>query len=207
MTNAAPFRRLLASDGVREVCELRGRLGFMAFHGGALEALTDVVAERAAELSDSSYYAVLQPPDLNWHVPSHHVSPNESATLASFIEHVDAVITVHGYGRHGYWTTLLLGGQNRQLASHVSLHLRPKLPEYRIETKIDSIPNELRGLHPTNPVNLPRRQGVQIELPPRVRGVSPLWKDWKGPGLVPHTEALILALANAAATWLTGQDG
>lgn len=60
---------------------------------------------------------------------------------------------------------------------------------------------ELRGLHAANPVNLPRHGGVQIELPPRVRGTSPIWKDWTGPGLVPHTEALIDGLAAAARTW------
>lgn len=201
MTSATPFRELLDSDGVREVCELRGRLGFMAYHGGSLEELTDVVAQRAAERSGASYYGVSQPPDLNWHIPSHLVSPAESPVLTGFLEHVDAVITIHGYGRHGYWTTLLLGGQNRALAEHVAAKLRPQLPDYRIETDVDAMPPELRGLHARNPVNLPRQQGVQIELPPRVRGASPIWKDWAGPGLVPHAESLIDALVAAATTW------
>ena len=38
---------------------------------------------------------------------------------------------------------------------------------------IDAIPRELRGLHPDNPVNRPRAGGVQLELPPRVRGLGP----------------------------------
>ncbi|MDO8364803.1 MAG: poly-gamma-glutamate hydrolase family protein [Actinomycetota bacterium] len=196
-----PFRDLLNTEGVREVCHLRGRLGFMAFHGGSLENLTDVVAEQAAARSEASYYGVLQPPDLNWHIPSHRVSPAESPTLAAFVEHVEVVITVHGYGRHGFWTTLLLGGQNRQLADHLAGHLRPHLPDYHVETDLQKIPKELRGMHEQNPVNLPAKQGVQIELPPRVRGASPVWKDWQGPGLVPHTESLINALAAAATTW------
>ncbi len=108
-----PFRELLATPGVREVCHLRGPLGFMAYHGGSLEALTDIVAEQAAERSGASYYGVLQPPDFNWHIPSHRVSPTDSATLAGFLEHVDIVITIHGYGRHGFWTSLLLGGRSR----------------------------------------------------------------------------------------------
>lgn len=201
MTSAAPFRELLDSEGVREVCELRGKLGFMAYHGGALEALTDVIAEQAAERSDASYYGVLQPQELLWHVPSHQIDPAHSDVLAGFVQHVDVVITIHGYGRHGYWTTLLLGGQNRALAEHVASHLRPALPDYRIDTDIDTMPIELRGLHARNPVNLPHQQGVQIELPPRVRGVSPIWKDWKGPGLVPHADALIDALVAAATSW------
>lgn len=203
MTTAASFRALLDSDDVHEVCQLRGRLGFMAYHGGSLEALTDVVASRAAERSGASYYGVLQPADLNWHIPSRLVGPTESDVLAGFLEHVDIVITIHGFGRHGYWTTLLLGGRNRVLADHVATHLRPQLPDYRIETDVDSIPIELRGMHARNPVNLPRQQGVQIELPPRVRGVSPVWKDWKGPGLVPHSDALIDGLASAATAWTT----
>ncbi|MGB8862350.1 MAG: poly-gamma-glutamate hydrolase family protein [Ilumatobacteraceae bacterium] len=197
----SPFRELLATDGVREECELRGRLGFMAYHGGSLEAMTDVVAEQAAARSGASYYAVLQPPDFTWHIPSHRVAPAESEVLAGFLEHVDIVITVHGYGRHGFWTTLLLGGQNRAFAEHIAAHVRPHLPDYTLATDLDAMPKELRGLHATNPVNLPRQQGVQVELPPRVRGSSPIWKDWVGPGLVPHTEALIDGLAAAASAW------
>jgi phage replication-related protein YjqB (UPF0714/DUF867 family) len=199
--SSTPFRDLLASPGVREECHLAGRVGFMAYHGGSLEHLTDVIARQAAERSGASYYAVLQPEDLVWHIPSHKVSPEESPALQRFVEHVDAVITIHGFGRQDMWTTLLLGGQNRELAEHVALRLRPRLPDYTIETDLDAMPKELRGLHAANPVNLPRRQGVQIELPPRVRGTSPIWKDWKGPGLVPHTEALIEGLAEAAAGW------
>ena len=196
-----PFRELLATPGVREVCHLRGPLGFMAYHGGSLEALTDIVAEQAAERSGASYYGVLQPPDFNWHIPSHRVSPTDSATLAGFLEHVDIVITIHGYGRHGFWTSLLLGGQHRPFADHIAGHLRSHLPDYTVETDLEAMPRELRGLHADNPVNLPRQQGVQIELPPRVRGSSPIWKDWPGPGLVPHTESLIDGLVAAATSW------
>ena len=198
---ATPFRDLLATPGVREICELRSRLGFMAYHGGSLEALTDIVASRAAERSGASYYGVLQPADFTSHIPSHRVSADESDTLATFVDHVDVVITIHGYGRHGYWTTLLLGGQHRSLAEHVAGHLRNHLEGYTIETDLAAMPKELRGLHATNPVNVPRHQGVQIELPPRVRGASPMWKDWTGPGLVPHTESLIDGLVVAATSW------
>lgn len=201
MTRPTPFRDLLDTEGVEEVAELRGPVGFMAFHGGSLEEMTDVIARAAAAECGASYYGVHQPPDFNWHIPSHKVSPAESSTLRSFIDHVEVVITIHGYGRHGMWTTLLLGGQNRDLAEHVALHLRPLLPDYTVETSLHHMPRELRGMHHHNPVNLPVGKGVQIELPPRVRGRSPVWRDWKGPGLVPHTEALIEGLAQAAGSW------
>jgi phage replication-related protein YjqB (UPF0714/DUF867 family) len=195
------FAELLAHPGVREVHERRGRFGFMAYHGGSLEVATDVIASQAAERSGASYYGVLQPPDLQWHIPSTKVRPEESGELAAFLEHVDVVVTVHGYGRQNFFTSLLLGGRNRELAAVLGAHLRQRLPAYEILTDVEAIPTELRGQHHANPVNLPLRAGVQLELPPRVRGSSPLWWDWEGPGLVPHTEALIDALAATALAW------
>ncbi len=193
------FAQLLTLDGVIEQCELRSRFGFMAFHGGGLEEMTDVIAHAAAERSGASYYGVIHPPNWELHLPSTRVSPTDSPCLATFIDHVDVVVTVHGFGRPALMTSLLLGGQNRELACHVAGHLRRALPAYDVVDDLDDIPKELRGVHARNPVNLPTRQGVQIELPPRVRGSSPLWWDWEG-GLTPHTEALIDALALAATT-------
>jgi phage replication-related protein YjqB (UPF0714/DUF867 family) len=198
----SPFAELLSTPGVEESCTLRGPVGFMAFHAG-LEAMTDVVASEAAERSGSSFYGVRQPDDLAWHIPSHLVSPDVSRALAGFVEHVEVVITIHGYGRHGRWTSLLLGGQNRALADHVADALRPALPDYDVVTDLESIPGELRGLHAANPVNLPRQRGVQVELPPRVRGRTPHWAHWRGPGHVPPVESLIAALATAALSWPT----
>ena len=199
------FADLLALPGVEEVCELRSRFGFMAFHGGALEAMTDVIARAAADAADASYYGVHHPPDVP-HLSSHAVDPEHSPTLAAFLTHVDVVITVHGYGRAGHWASLLVGGGNRELADHVGDHLRRRLPAYDVRTDLDDIPRELRGLHPDNPVNRPRGAGAQIELPPRVRGSSPMWWDWEGPGPTPHTQSLIDALAAAARTWPPRSD-
>lgn len=195
------FAELLASDGVREEMTLRGRFGFMAFHGGELEAVTDYIAREAAERAGASYYGVLLPKSLEWHLPSHKVTADQSPALAEYLAHVEIVITVHGYGRDGFWTTLLLGGGNRRLASHMAPILAEHLPDYTVMHDIDEIPRELRGLHQDNPVNVPPHSGVQLELPPRVRGASPIWKDWKGPGPVPHTVSLIEALAECARTW------
>ena len=195
------FRELLAHPGVEEVLELRGSFGFMAFHGGSLEERTDVIARAAAERANASYYGVHQPAGLRQHVPSHRFTADQSQRLATFIGHVDVVITVHGYGRQGLFTTMLLGGTNRELAAHVAPHLRRSLPAYRVEDDIERIPKELRGLHPSNPVNAVRGGGVQLELPPRVRGTSPMWWDWEGPHPTPHTATLIDGLVDAATTW------
>jgi phage replication-related protein YjqB (UPF0714/DUF867 family) len=195
------FATLLGSPGVVEVSTLRGRVGFMAYHGGALEAMTDVIATRAAERASASLYAVIQPDGMREHLPSIQVRPDESERLAAFVEHVDIVVTIHGYGRRGLFSSLLLGGANRPFAEHVGAALRRSLPAYDIVTDLDAIPEPLRGLHRHNPVNLARDGGVQIELPPRVRGSSPMWWDWEGPALTPHTESLIDGLVDAATTW------
>jgi len=173
----------------------------MAYHGGALEAMTDVIATRAAERASASLYAVIQPDGMREHLPSIQVRPDESERLAAFVEHVDIVVTIHGYGRRGLFSSLLLGGANRPFAEHVGAALRRSLPAYDIVTDLDAIPEPLRGLHRHNPVNLARDGGVQIELPPRVRGSSPMWWDWEGPALTPHTESLIDGLVDAATTW------
>jgi phage replication-related protein YjqB (UPF0714/DUF867 family) len=195
------FRDLLASPGVEEILELRSTVGFLAFHGGSLERQTDVIARDAAARAGASLYAVVQPDDLRWHVPSIHVSPDASPALAAFVAHVDVAVALHGYGREGMWTSLLLGGSNRSLAVHLADRLAAALPDYAHVHAIDDIPVDLRGLHPRNPVNLPRGGGVQIELPPRVRGTTPHWAGWDGPGHCPPVEALVAALAEGVTTW------
>jgi phage replication-related protein YjqB (UPF0714/DUF867 family) len=196
------FAELLAHDGVEEDLELRSTFGFMAFHGGNLEEGTDLVAAAAAERAGASLYAVRQPPTLRWHVPSIEVAPDESEALMSFLGHVDVVVAVHGYGRDGLWTSLLLGGHHRRLASHMAEHLRGAMPGYQVVDDLDDIPPDLRGVHPRNPVNLPRGGGVQLELPPRTRSRTvPLWADLPADAPIPHQLALIEALARAAATW------
>jgi phage replication-related protein YjqB (UPF0714/DUF867 family) len=201
MSNMGDFATILGTPGVEEVCEIRSTIGFMAYHGGHLEWMTDVIAHRAAEASGASVYAVTQPEGMSEHFPSTTVDRDHSETLAEFLDHVDIVVTVHGFGRRGLFGSLLLGGQNRDFAEHVGATLREHLPAYDIVTDVDAIPKPLRGMHERNPVNVPPKQGVQIELPPRVRGSSPLWWDWEGPELTPHTESLIDGLATAATRW------
>jgi phage replication-related protein YjqB (UPF0714/DUF867 family) len=196
------FAELLAMPGVVEELELRSRFGFMAYHGGALEEMTDVIAKQAAQRSGASYYAVTQPESLLIHLPSISVTPDQSPAMAAFLDHVEIVVTVHGFGRRQMMTSILLGGRNRHLAGHVATHLRRALPVYDVVDELARIPTELQGVHDRNPVNAPRLGGVQIELPPRVRGTSAVWWDLDA-DTNPHTAALIEALAHAATTWET----
>lgn len=200
------FADLLREPGVVETCRLGTAFGFMAFHGGSLEVGTDLIAADAAERSGASLYTVSQPDDLNWHIPSKLVAPAASPALAEFLDHVDAVVALHGFGRDGLFTSLLLGGQDRALAAWLRGQVAPALPHYDLIDDLDAIPVALRGLHPDNPVNLARGGGVQLELPPRVRGLGPYWDD---PARVAdqgtHTDALVAALSDAARAWVVDQ--
>ena len=205
------FAELLALPGVVEELALRNDFGFCAYHGGNLERRTDLIAREAAQRSGASYYSVIQPLDMHHHIPSAKIDPNVSDKFGAFIEHCSVIVTVHGYGRRGLFTSLLCGGGNRQLAGHVAGHLGRALPAYRSVDQIDHIPSGLRGLHPKNPCNLPRHGGMQLELPPRVRGLSPLAHHWPtapvGEHRFPHLHDLIIGLAEAARSWPAAGNG
>ncbi len=188
---------LLAHDGVVEELALRSTVGFLALHGGSLERETDQIAREAAEVAGASLYALSQPDDLRWHIPSVRMDPADSPALGRFLDHVEVVLSVHGYGRDGMFTTLLLGGGNRTLATQAAGHLRDALPGYRVEDDLDAIPKLLRGLHRDNPVNRTRGGGVQIELPPRIR--------LQGPNADPAARAaLVEGLVTAAQSLSSG---
>ena len=192
---------LLARDDVAEHCELRSTFGLMALHGGGLEVMTDTIAATAAELAGASYYGVLHADDVDHHLASVRYRTAESAALAAFVDHVDVAVSIHGYGREGRWTSILVGGSNRVVAAALAAEAAARLPDYELVTDLERIPPALRGLSELNPVNLPRAGGVQLELPPRVRGLSPLSPPPGDDGLSPPTRALIEALAAIALRW------
>lgn len=181
------LEELLDCRGVEEDLALRSRFGFMAFHGGSLESQTDAIAAEAAEKSEASFYAVRQPPNLRWHIPSSLFRADESPKLQAFFDVVDIVVTVHGFRRKTFPRHVMLGGRNRALAAHIADALRPTLPDAVVIDDLAEIPESIRGVHPANPVNVPRLNGVQAELSPLVR-VEPT--------------GLIDALAEAARTFV-----
>ena len=205
-----PFRSLLDHPDVSEVCELRGRFGVMAFHGGNLERTTDVIAAEVAERTGASYYGVIQRAPLRRHVPSTEVDPAHSTPLARFLDHVDTVLAVHGYGREDRFWDLLLGGRNRSLAGHLARHLRDHLPDdFTVVDDVDEIPSGLRGQHLRNPVNRPANHGVQLELPPTARcnRDASTWSDHEGTGRAPQVDLVIAALAAGIAAWGSTASG
>ena len=198
---AAPqtLSELLADPTVFEVSRLRSRFGFLAIHGGGLEQMTDVIAERAADAAGASVYLLRHPEGYPHHLPSARYLAGESARLAEFLAHVDVAVSLHGYGRIGRSTELLAGGGNRTLAQHLARHI--DVPGYHVVTDLDAIPAELRGLHPDNPVNRVRLGGAQLELSARVRGISPRSQLPADDGLSPATSLLVQGLVAAAHSW------
>ena len=182
------LEELLACRGVEEDLELRSHFGFMAFHGGSLETQTDAIAAEAAQKSGASFYAIRQPASLRWHIPSSLFRADESPKLQAFFEGIDVVVTVHGFRRQAFARHVLLGGRNRTLAAHLAETLRPKLPDAIIVDELSEIPTSIRGVHPDNPVNVPRLGGVQLELSPLLRS---------------RPANLVEALAQAARTFPT----
>ena len=158
---------LIATPGVEEIVARRGRAGVLALHGGLEERTADIAID-VSRRADASLYAVVQPADLRWHVPSIRYDPAASPALKSFLEHVSLAVSFHGFGRRGMEDTVLLGGRNRQVATLVAGSLR-RSTDLRIVDDLDLMPGGLRGLHPRNPVNLPEHGGVQIELSPGAR--------------------------------------
>lgn len=196
------LEELLATPGVEEVCELRSRFGILAFHGGNLERGTDDIAAAAADAAGASLYVIRQPDDLRWHLPSDEFQPERSPALAAFVAHVELAVAVHGYGREGCWTTLLLGGRNRWLAGRLARELRGRLGDgFTIQDDLDAIPRELRGVSPRNPVNLVAGLGVQLELPPRVR------RGTGAPTFQPAYEQAVIGALTAVATGPTAPTG
>ena len=190
---------LIADPAIIEECTLRSRFGFLAIHGGGLEQMTDVIAERAADAAGASVYVLRHPDHYPHHLPSALYRAQESDRLAKFLDHVEVAVSLHGYGRIGRSTQLLAGGQNRTLAGHLARHV--VVPGYQVITDLAAIPRELRGLHPDNPVNRVRGGGTQLELSPRVRGISPRSGLPGDDGLSPATSALVQGLVATAHSW------
>ena len=190
---------LLETSDAYEELEIRSKVGLMAYHGGTLEKATDAIARETAELCDASYYGLIQTNDDPLHFPSTKLFDYGSENLNVFFQHVRVVITIHGYGREHLFHSVLLGGRNRALASHLASFLKMALPDYSFENDLEQIPKELRGLHPKNPVNIPALTGVQVELPPTLRWNREEWgwSDNGGIGRAKHVDDIIVSLSKA----------
>jgi phage replication-related protein YjqB (UPF0714/DUF867 family) len=120
---------------------------------------------------------------------------------------VDVAISVHGFGRDGFalWLDpnrgliiepygpamrgkqtgplrgIIVGGQNRQLLDAARELFHRRFASYHVADERVRL-----GFHPDNPVNLPSARGVQIELPPGLRGIGDF-----GETLVPRQDGVV----------------
>ncbi len=207
VTPIGSLTELLALGGVSEELEIRSRVGVCALHGGGLERVTEVVAREVAARTGSSLYALVQSDGSRRHLPSTRFTSGVSDRLDAFLDRVDTVMSIHGYGRHDDFWAVLVGGANRRLAHHVAGHLRGTLPEhYRVVDDVHAMPHTLRGMHPENPVNRPPGGGVQVELPPSIR-----WnrdhRDWSDHADTPRSEHLDLLIDGLAAALVDPPEG
>ena len=129
----ADLPALLELPGVVEELELGSALGVCALHGGGLERATEVVAREVADRTGASYYGVIQPEGTRHHLSSTRFDPDASPRLATFLERIQTIVSIHGYGRDDDFFAVLLGGTNRPFAHHLAGHLRGTLPDdYRV---------------------------------------------------------------------------
>jgi phage replication-related protein YjqB (UPF0714/DUF867 family) len=213
---------LLTLPGVQEECILRSRVGFMALHGGSQDRGTDQIARRAAERAGASYYAIVQPPCLRVHLTSRRHNPDHSAHLGDFLRHVGIALSVHGFGRDSFalWMDperglivdaygpamrgsqsgplrgIIVGGLNAELLEAARLLLTDRFDGYHVADERVRL-----GFHPDNPVNLPSGRGVQIELPPGLRGIGAFGEQFlpRQDGVVTEVVGALVELADKAA--------
>jgi phage replication-related protein YjqB (UPF0714/DUF867 family) len=214
------LRDILGEPGVDEQCVLRSEVGFLALHGGSQDRGTDLIARRAAARAGASYYAIVQPPTLRVHLTSRRHDPADSPHLRRFLDHVEVAISVHGFGRDGFALAvdparglvieaygpalkgaqrgpvrgIILGGLNAELLQKAHALLEGRFEGYHVADGRVRL-----GFHPANPVNLPRGKGVQIELPPGLRGIGPLGDRPSPDPEDPVIDALVDSLVELAA--------
>ena len=155
----------------------------------------------------ASSYAIVQPRGLRVHLTSRYHDPAQSERLRRFLDHVEIAISVHGFGRDGFCLSvdparglviepygpalrgtqtgplrgIIVGGRNADLLELARGLLHDRFAGYRVADERVRL-----GFHPANPVNLPSAQGVQIELPPGLRGIGDF-----GEQLVPSQNGVV----------------
>lgn len=172
MSDAAPtvsFVDMLARTDVRLV--LGSRVGVLALHGGLEGGTAELAAALAAETGCTALVFRQDGGDWSLHLPSRAYEPGLCPPLARFLAAVEIVVSIHGYQDRAGQERILLGGRNRRLAALAGSAINASAPDYPTVARLRQIPPHLRGIEPANPVNRSAGSGVQLELPPRARGV------------------------------------
>jgi phage replication-related protein YjqB (UPF0714/DUF867 family) len=91
---------------------------------------------------------------------------------------------------------IIVGGRNGQLLKAARALFHGRFAGYHVADERVRL-----GFHPDNPVNLPSSHGVQIELPPGLRGIGDFGETLvpREDGVVSEVVAALVELATAAA--------
>ncbi|MFR0355821.1 poly-gamma-glutamate hydrolase family protein [Streptomyces sediminimaris] len=158
---------LVEIEGVRLLATLTtgGEVGLLALHGSN-EGGTAELARSVAERCGATSLVFTQPgvPE-PVHIPSPRMAVEHCALLRVFLSRVTLAVSLHGHMRPATPRSIFLGGTNRPAAHLLASGLSALRPRFDPVTDLAEIPAALRGVHARNPVNLPRRGGVQVELP------------------------------------------
>ena len=174
-----------------EFLQLRGSLGLLAIHGGGIEPGTEEIARFVAHHSGASLYIYagrLPVGNLSLHRPSHGTKFENRPMVLRFLNHVKTAISVHGHGRNQ--KCAYVGGMHQTMVQRFTEIARPVLPQYEWISDPEIIPPGLSGRNPSNIVNLPPAQGMQLELPMELRQTKP---TSDGENFEPAGDALILS--------------
>jgi phage replication-related protein YjqB (UPF0714/DUF867 family) len=162
---------------------------------------------------------------LRVHLTSRRHNPDHSALLRTFLQHVDIAISVHGFGRDSFalWIDperglviepygpatrgnqsgplrgVIVGGRNAELLSVARRLLNDRFAGYHVADERVRL-----GFHPDNPANLPSERGIQVELPPGLRGIGDCGEHFapRQDGVVTEVVAALVELANRATEFL-----
>ncbi len=176
---------------IQEYLRLGGPLGLIAIHGGGIEPGTEEIARFVAYHSGASLYVYAgrrSAGNLPLHRPSHNMKIEERPLVVRFLNHVDTAISIHGHGRSE--SRAYVGGLHQSMVKRFVELARPALSHYEWISDPKIIPLEIRGQSPSNIVNLPPGQGMQLELPKHLRQTKP---TLDGQSFEPAGDALILS--------------
>jgi phage replication-related protein YjqB (UPF0714/DUF867 family) len=150
-------------------------------------------------------------------------NPDDSDRLRAFLQHVEIAISVHGFGRDGFALTadpvggviiepygpallgrqsgplrgIIVGGRHTELLDVARRLLHDRFTGYHVADERVRL-----GFHPNNPVNLPSSHGIQVELPPGLRGIGDFGDQLvpRADGMVTEVIAALVELTNLAST-------
>jgi phage replication-related protein YjqB (UPF0714/DUF867 family) len=169
------------SDYTITVNDRHAPVSVFAIHGGSIDTGTDRIAQAVAGGDWNSY--VFIGPSYRFHVTSAHY---DEPRLLSLVRASERCVSIHGH--RSQTPRICVGGADEALRAQVARSLAASGLPFQILTHCEG----LDGVAPSNPVNLCRGPGVQLELSGAAR--SELFAD---PALMAHTAKAIRASIGA----------